>query len=59
VRERGWVDGEDVSSLRQAGFEDGQIVEIIAVVMLNMFTNYFNHVAETEIDFPLVKAAAA
>ena len=59
VRERGWVDDEDVNSLRQAGFDDGQIVEIIAVTVLNIFTNYFNHVAETEIDFPLIKAAAA
>jgi uncharacterized peroxidase-related enzyme len=59
VRERGWVDDEDVNSLRQAGFDDGQIVEIIAVTVLNIFTNYFNHVAETEIDFPLIKAVAA
>lgn len=57
VRERGWVAEEDVASLRQLGFEDGEIIEIIATTVLNVFTNYFNHVAETEIDFPLVKAA--
>jgi uncharacterized peroxidase-related enzyme len=58
VRERGWVADEDVNALRQAGFDDGEIVEIIATTVLNIFTNYFNHVAETEIDFPLVKAMA-
>jgi uncharacterized peroxidase-related enzyme len=59
VRERGWVSDQDVASLREAGFDDGEIVEIIATTLLNIFTNYFNHVAEPEIDFPLVKAAAA
>lgn len=58
VRERGWVTNEDVASLRQAGFDDSEIVEIIATTVLNIFTNYFNHIAETEIDFPVVKAAA-
>jgi uncharacterized peroxidase-related enzyme len=59
VRDRGWVADEDVTALREAGFDDGQIVEIIATTVLNIFTNYFNHVAETEIDFPVVKTAAA
>jgi uncharacterized peroxidase-related enzyme len=58
VRERGWVGNEDIAELRQAGFDDGGIVEIVALVALNIFTNYFNKVAETEIDFPLVNASA-
>lgn len=58
VRERGWASDEDVAALRQVGFDDGEIVEIIAMTVLNIFTNYFNHVAETEVDFPLVKTAA-
>lgn len=58
VRERGAVTNQDVEELRQAGFDDGDITEIVGNVALNIFTNYFNHVAETEIDFPLVKAAA-
>ena len=28
--------------------------EIVAHVALNVFTNYFNRTAQTEIDFPLV-----
>jgi uncharacterized peroxidase-related enzyme len=58
VRERGRVADNDVAELRRAGFDDTEIVEIVGTVALNIFTNYFNHVAETEIDFPLVKASA-
>jgi uncharacterized peroxidase-related enzyme len=36
---------------------DAEITEVIANVALNVFTNYFNLVAQTEIDFPRVKAA--
>lgn len=53
VNERGWVSDEDVQNVRQAGFSDGEIAEIVANVALNIFTNYFNHVAGTEIDFPV------
>ena len=59
VRERGHVADADVGSVRDAGFSDGQIVEIIAVAAENVFTNLLNLVAETEIDFPVVLAAEA
>lgn len=52
VKERGFVSDEDVTSLRSAGYDDGAITEIVANVALNIFTNYFNHVAQTEVDFP-------
>ncbi len=54
VEKRGWVTDEDVQQIRNAGYEDGEIAEIVANVAQNMFTNYFNHVAETVIDFPKV-----
>jgi alkylhydroperoxidase family enzyme len=43
-----------VAKLRKVGFSQGDIVELIANTSLTLFTNYFNHVAETEIDFPEV-----
>jgi uncharacterized peroxidase-related enzyme len=46
--------GEDLRQLRQAGYSDGEIVEIIANVALNIYANYFNIVARTELDFPKV-----
>lgn len=52
VRQRGNVNDFDVQGLRSAGFDDVAIAEVVASVALNLFTNYFNHVAETEIDFP-------
>ena len=38
--------------MRRAGYTDGEVGEIVAKVALNIFTNYFNHVADTEVDFP-------
>ncbi|MBP5855841.1 peroxidase-related enzyme [Marivibrio halodurans] len=55
ARERGHVDAADVAAVRAAGFTDGQIVEIVALVAENSFTNFLNEVAGTEIDFPLVE----
>ncbi len=56
VRERGSVSDDDIASLRSVGFDDGGIAEIVANVAVNIFTNYFNHVAETVVDFPKVEA---
>jgi len=52
VEQRGYVSDEAVEQLREAGYTDGEIAELVANVALNIFTNYFNHVAETEVDFP-------
>ncbi len=55
VVERGWVSDADLAEARAAGLDDGQITEIVAAVAANIFTNYVNHVARTEVDFPLVQ----
>jgi alkylhydroperoxidase family enzyme len=44
-----------VASLRAAGFTDGQVVEILAHVALNLFTNYVNVALAVPVDFPAVK----
>ena len=54
VRERAQVTDADVADLRREGYGDGEIAEIVANVGLNVFTNYFNLVAGTEVDFPAV-----
>jgi uncharacterized peroxidase-related enzyme len=56
VERRGDVRDQDLAVVRAAGYSDGDIAEIIAHVGLNVFTNYFNRAAHTEIDFPLVTA---
>lgn len=55
VDERGQVSDAEVAEVRAAGLDDGAIAEVVANVALNIFTNYFNHVAETDIDFPRVE----
>ena len=54
AEKRGWVTDSDLELARTAGLGDEEITEVIANVVLNIFTNYFNHVAHTEIDFPEV-----
>ncbi len=54
TKQNGIVDDADIALLKSEGFCDGAVVEIVANVALNIFTNYLNHVALTEIDFPKV-----
>jgi uncharacterized peroxidase-related enzyme len=56
LQRRGGVSDGELARVRAAGFSDGEITEIIAHVALNVFTNYFNRAAVTEIDFPQVTA---
>jgi uncharacterized peroxidase-related enzyme len=41
-----------VDAFKAAGYSDAALIEVVAWVTYNLFTNYFNHVAETESDFP-------
>lgn len=59
VEQRGRVAQPDVDELRAAGFGDGQIVEILAHVALNLFTNYLNVAFNVPVDFPGVKLRRA
>jgi len=59
VEQRGGVEAADVEALRAAGFDQGQVVEIIAHVALNLFTNYINVALDTPVDFPQVKLRQA
>jgi uncharacterized peroxidase-related enzyme len=55
VNDRGQVSDSDVQALRQAGFDDEHIVEIVAHVALNLFTNYVNVALGVPVDFTAVK----
>jgi uncharacterized peroxidase-related enzyme len=57
--QRGHVDDAEIAALRRAGYSDGEILEIIGHVALNVFTNYVNEALKTEIDFPRVDARKA
>ncbi len=59
TRTRGHVAEGDLAAVRQAGYSDAQMIEIVQHVALNTWTNYFNEVFGTDIDFPVVLAAKA
>lgn len=55
IEAHGHVSDADVDAARRAGLTDGEIAEVVAHVALNVFTNYFNTLAGTEVDFPAVR----
>lgn len=54
VDQRGQLSDADVQGLHDAGFNDEAIVEILAHVALNLFTNYVNVAFAVPVDFPSV-----
>jgi uncharacterized peroxidase-related enzyme len=54
AKARGHVADEDVQAIKAAGFSDGEVMELVGHVALNVLTNYVNSVAQTEVDFPAV-----
>lgn len=59
AEKRGRIAQTDVTEVRNAGYSDAEIVEIVGHVALNVLTNYVNEVFDTEIDFPVFEAARA
>jgi alkylhydroperoxidase family enzyme len=53
AEKRGRVADAELAAVRAAGYSDAQLIEIVQHVALNIWTNYLNEVAQTEIDFPL------
>ena len=56
---RGRVADADLEAVRAAGWDDGEVAEIFAHVLLNQLTNSFNHLADTKVDFPPAPALDA
>lgn len=56
VSKKGLLSDSDVETAKLAGLTEGEIGEVVGHVALNILTNYFNNTAQTEIDFPAVKA---
>lgn len=54
VEQRAAITAADVQSLRNAGYDDGAIVELLAHIALNLFTNYINVALDVPVDFPKV-----
>ncbi len=56
TKNRGVVSNEALQAVKDAGYTDGDVLEIVLSVVANTLTNYVNHIAETEVDFPKVEA---
>ena len=57
IEKRGAVSKADFDTARKAGLTDGEIAEVVALTVLNIFTNYFNIAFQVEVDFPKVAPA--
>lgn len=59
LESRGKVSDQQLAGVREAGFGDTEIVEIVASVVLGCFTNFLNNVADTELDIPQAEPVEA
>ncbi|AGG88820.1 carboxymuconolactone decarboxylase family protein [Rhodanobacter denitrificans] len=51
---RGTLDLAELSAIRAAGYTDAQLVDIALAMAVIVFTNVFNRINDTTIDFPAV-----
>jgi uncharacterized peroxidase-related enzyme len=54
MRERGKVTDEDLQSMRESGYSDAQIIEVVTASVYYLFTNLINNVFDTDVDFPKI-----
>lgn len=59
VDNRGNVPTSELDAFKAAGFTDGDILEVLVNVVLNIYTNYTNHIARTVVDFPAAEGRQA
>lgn len=57
VEKKGRTAADQLDALRARGLDDQDFVEVLGIVAMNIFTNYFNHLANPEIDFPRLDSA--
>ena len=58
LEKQGHVSAADVQAVKEAGYDDAAVMEIIANVAATVYTNFVNNASGTVIDFPLVMARA-
>lgn len=52
---RGTIGESEVAAIRAAGYSDTQLAEISLAIAMTIFTNTFNRINDTDVDFPPVK----
>ena len=53
VETRGQPSDEALDEVRNAGYTDEQIIEMVATIALATFTNYMNDFMGTDVDLPV------
>jgi uncharacterized peroxidase-related enzyme len=59
IETRGHVSDADLKAVRDAGYTDANIIEIVALVAMFSLTNFFNNVFDHDKDFPAVAPAGS
>ena len=59
IETRGKVSDADLKAVRDAGYTDANVMEIVALVAMYTLTNFFNNVFDPEKDFPAVTPAGS
>lgn len=55
LEREGFVTDDQLDAAHDAGVTDAEVLEITGQVIKNFFTNFVNHIAQTEVDFPAIK----
>lgn len=50
----GYVGDDDIAAFRAAGYSDEHIGEVVTIISQKTLSNLFNHINDTELDFPAV-----
>jgi len=59
VSRQGRVPHDEIERLRRIGFSDAEIVDVIGLVAVNIFRNYFNLVVDPDFDLPHIRTESA
>ncbi len=59
IETRGRVGDGDLKAVRDAGYTEANVMEIVALVAMYSLTNFFNNVFDPEMDFPAVTPAGS
>ena len=59
IETRGKISDADLKAVRDAGYTDANVMEIVALVATYSLTNFFNNVFDPEKDFPAVTRAGS
>jgi len=52
VEQKANINDGDIQALKKAGVNETEITEIIMTITMNLFSNYFNLITGTKVDFP-------